>query len=130
MQGNFAPRLIMLLLLVGGAVASSCISSRTEPEPDSPSDPNAVEIRLTANLRFEPPDVTVDPGTTVRWVNAANVFHTVTPDNSSQLGVWARATTSTVGPVLTHTFNQSSQTYTYHCEPHRSAGMTGVIRVR
>jgi plastocyanin len=89
-----------------------------------------VEIRLTANLRFEPADVTIDPGTTVRWVNAANVFHTVTPDNSSQPGVWTRATTSTVGPVLTHTFNQSGQTYSYHCEPHLSAGMTGVIRVR
>lgn len=103
MQGSFARRLTMLLLLVGGAATGACTSSRTEPEPSPPSDPNAVEIRLTANLRFEPADVTIDPGTTVRWVNAANVFHTVTPNNSSQAGVWARATTSTSGLVLAHT---------------------------
>jgi plastocyanin len=94
------------------------------PGPDG-----VVEIRLTASLRFEPGDIVIPRGTTVRWVNAAAVFHTITPDNAAQSGVWVRRTMNGTGETFTHTFAEAGQTYTYHCEPHLSAGMTGRIRV-
>lgn len=88
-----------------------------------------VEIHLTTGLRFSPEDVTINPGTTVRWINDASVAHTVTPDNTSQPGVWSSVSTSSPGTVLEHTFTESGQQYGYHCQPHQAQGMTGVIRV-
>ncbi len=98
----------------------------------SPTAPgaNTVVITLPADSRFSPNDVTIDPGTTVRWTSASSMAHTVTPDNPQQPGVWTRVATSVSGTVLTHTFNTPGQTYTYHCEPHFLIGMTGTIRVR
>ncbi len=99
---------------------------------DRTSSGNVVEIRL-AGTQFDPSDVTIAPGTTVRWINTESVFHTVTPENTSQAGVWQRATTNAPGVVLEHTFNVAGQTYRYRCEPHSvnfTTGMVGVIRVQ
>jgi plastocyanin len=99
-------------------------------DPAGPPGDNVVEIRLTTGLRFSPADVTIDPGTSVRWVNDASMLHTVTPDSPGQAGVWAAAQRATPGIVLTHTFNTAGQVYNYHCDPHLADGMVGVIRVR
>jgi plastocyanin len=117
-----------LVALLALALGSACSDDNggTAPDPD----PNVVTIRLTSILRFSPAEVEISPGTTVRWVNDAAIFHTVTPDNANQPGVWQRQTTSTAGEVFRHTFTQAGQTYTYHCEPHLAQGMVGTIRVR
>jgi plastocyanin len=91
---------------------------------------NAVVITLTTDSRFSPNDLTIDPGTVVRWSSATSMFHTITPDNPQQAGVWNRTESTSTGTVLTHTFNVSGQTYAYHCEPHLADGMTGTIRVQ
>jgi plastocyanin len=126
--------LALVLLLVTSALMTACVSDRpsTTEGPDSPQPgpDGVVEIRLTANLRFEPGDIVIPRGTPVRWVNAAAVFHTVTPDIATQPGVWNPRAMNTSGETFTHTFNEAGQTYTYHCEPHRSAGMTGRIRIQ
>jgi plastocyanin len=95
-----------------------------------PTAPVGTVITLTADSRFSPNDITIDPGTTVRWQAATSEMHTITPDNPQQTGVWSRVVSTTTGTVLTHTFNTAGQTYTYHCEPHLAIGMTGTIRVR
>lgn len=99
----------------------------TGPPPGGSTD---VVITLTADARFSPNDVTIAPGTRVRWTSATSESHTVTPDNPQQPGVWARAVSNATGTVLTHTFTVSGQMYTYHCEPHLASGMTGTIRVQ
>lgn len=99
------------------------------PQPPSSG---VVEIHLTAGSAFSPASVTIAPGTTVRWINDAAIDHTITPQNSSQPGVWQRQTTSTQGVVFEHTFQQAGQTYRYRCEPHSAnfdSGMVGVIIV-
>ncbi|NIP80310.1 MAG: hypothetical protein GWM90_14230 [Gemmatimonadetes bacterium] len=87
---------------------------------------NVVEITLTSGLRFDPAEVTIEPGTTVRWVNGASIFHTITPDGHSE---WTRATMSSQGEVFTHTFDATGS-FPYLCEPHESSGMTGTITVQ
>lgn len=119
------PRWIVCLLL--GTVVACDNGQPAEPDPP---DEDVVEIRLTTGLRFVPDDVTIDPGTTVRWVNDAALFHTITPDEPDQPGVWSREVTTTPGPALTHTFDVPGETYTYHCEPHLQDGMVATIRVR
>lgn len=97
-------------------------------DPSGPADDGTTTITLTSASTFSPADLTVDPGTTVRFVNGASLAHTITPSNTAQQGVWSRITTSVSGTVLSHTFTVSGQNYSYFCEIH--AGMTGIIRVR
>lgn len=87
---------------------------------------NEVEITLTSNLRFDPDEVTIDAGTTVRWVNGASIFHTITPDGHEE---WEEVSMNTEGDEFTHTFNTPGD-FPYYCDPHRSAGMTGTITVQ
>lgn len=117
MRRSLACLLILPLLL------AACGGDANGPDGDG-----GTRITLTGGLLFSPADLSVDAGTTVRWVASGSTFHTITPQNLQQPGVWARATSSSSGTVLTHTFTLSGQTYSYFCEVH--AGMTGVIRVR
>jgi plastocyanin len=97
-----------------------------------PPGSGVVEIHLTAASQFDPASVTISPGTTVRWINDTAMLHTITPENTSQPGVWQRRETSTAGVVFEHTFNSPNQTYRYRCEPHSANftnGMVGVITV-
>jgi plastocyanin len=135
MKRNRAVRTALPLLMLVGAAASStsCFSERSSggegPIAPQPGPDGVVEITLTANWRFEPADIVIPRGMVVRWKNAATVFHTVTPDNASQPGVWTRRAMNGSGETFSHTFATAGQTYTYYCEPHLSAGMTGRIRV-
>lgn len=120
------PAALVLLL-------AACSGDSSGPDDDGGNNGgggNEVVIRLTAGNAFSPNDVTVDPGTTVRWVNDAAVLHTVTPADPNQQGAWQSAQTNAPGTVLSHVFNTPGRTYNYFCQPHQAAGMTGVVRVR
>jgi plastocyanin len=96
-----------------------------------PAAPGVVEVRLSGTS-FLPGAITVSPGTTVRWINDTSDSHTVTPENTSQPGVWQRQTTSSQGTVFEHTFSVANQTYRYRCEPHSTnftSGMVGTVTV-
>jgi plastocyanin len=84
-----------------------------------------VEVRLTSGLQFDPSEVTIEPGMTVRWINASSMLHTITPDGHSE---WSRVEMSTQDQTFEHTF-ETAGTFPYFCEPHQSAGMTGTITV-
>lgn len=79
-----------------------------------------------AGTSFSDADVTIDAGTTIRWRNDDGNLHTVTPDGHTQ---WSSVTLDASGETFEHTFNTPG-TYNYYCNPHRSQGMTGVIRVQ
>lgn len=118
-------------LVLTSQMFASCTSDRSPtPEPAGPDPEGSVTIRVTAGLQFQPSNVTIAPGTTVRWVNDAAIFHTVTADSGSQPGVWSRRSLNTAGETFSHTFARSGETYTYHCEPHVNQGMRGTIRVQ
>lgn len=87
---------------------------------------DVVEIRLTSGNRFNPSSVTISPGTTVRWVNDIDRFHTITPRSHSE---WVREEISAANATFVHTF-ETAGTFEYFCEPHESEGMTGVITVQ
>lgn len=109
-----------------GATASAG-AFQLAPAPPS----QIVEVHLSGTS-FQPSTVTIAAGTTVRWINDANISHTVTPENPSQSGVWQERSTSTQGVVFEHTFTVPNQTYRYRCLPHSSNfenGMVGVITV-
>ena len=84
-----------------------------------------VQISLTSGLRFVGPSG-VARGTTIRWINEDNMFHTVTPENHS---AWDRTETNSPGVVL-EVLLINPGTFPYFCEPHQGAGMTGTIVVQ
>lgn len=76
-------------------------------------DPTArmVEIDI-AQMSFAEREVTVEPGTTVRWVNRDPVVHTVTSDEE----LWASPPVEP-GASYEFTFGEPGR-YGYHCIPH------------
>jgi plastocyanin len=92
----------------------------------SPPLSGLIEIRLTAGLAFSPSAVTIQAGSTVRWVNDVVMFHTITPSEHTE---WSEGTVTAAGDVFEHTF-ENPGTFPYFCSPHLGAGMTGTITVR
>ncbi len=88
-----------------------------------PSD--VVEIRLTGSFTFDPSEVTITTGTTVRWINDTSVLHTVTPRDHTE---WERVELDQQGETFEHTF-ETAGTFDYFCEPHEST-MQGTITVQ
>ena|ERR687886_536565 len=73
------------------------------------------------NFAFNPPNISVAPGTTVTWVNNDTVPHTTTADD----GTWDSETLQP-GQSFSFTFS-SAGTFPYHCEIHPS--MRGTVTV-
>jgi plastocyanin len=75
-------------------------------------------------------ELTVKAGTTVRWTDDGNVFHTVTSTDSLQVlrpnGLFD-ASLAARGAMFEHTFTKPG-TYFYYCRPHVPF-MTGTVRV-
>lgn len=86
--------------------------------------PAVVEI-TASGTSFSPSEVTIAPGTTVRWVTPGG-GHTVTPDNHSE---WTSAALNSAGDVFEHTFDDPGE-FDYFCIPHQSLGMTGTVTVQ
>ena len=70
-----------------------------------------VEIDI-AKMSYADREVTVEAGTTVRWVNRDPVGHTVTSDE----GVWESPLVEP-GGSFEFTFGEPGR-YNYHCVPH------------
>lgn len=85
----------------------------------------AVTVIDVQGSAFAPSDISVPRGTRIRWTNNSGIIHTVTPDGHAR---WTSVELSH-GQVFEHVFDTAG-TFNYYCEPHRSAGMTGVIRVQ
>jgi plastocyanin len=81
-----------------------------------------VEIDVTGGNTFNPDDVTIAPGTTVRWVLTGGI-HTVTPDGHTE---WTERTLDSAGETFDHRFDETGD-FPYFCELH--PGMTGTIAV-
>jgi len=112
-----------VLAVLGVAAAAACGSG------DSPTDPgdDAVEVHLTTSQAFAPQNLTVAPGTKVRWINDSNTYHTITPMNPTQQGVWAEVETASLGPVFDFTFSVPGQTYIYRSTPYASDFTSGMV---
>lgn len=90
-----------------------------------------VTVGPGGSLVFEPAELQITPGTTVRWVwdsNDHNVVPQSVPEGATWEGEGSPGTTFNAGHEYTHTF-QTLGTYEYVCTPHESAGMTGTIEV-
>lgn len=130
-RAPFLPLLALLalagfaLLRCGGGGGGS---SPTAPSPPPPGGmTTVVEVQ---DDRFQPQSVTVQPGTTVRWVmRGTHPGHTVTEEN----GVFDSGFVFVSGgDAFEHTFTQSDagRTFLYYCQSHQACcNMQGSVRV-
>lgn len=78
---------------------------------------------------FEPPEIQIDPGTTVRWTWVGDTGHSVThePDGDSE-PAFNSEVQSGDGTTFEYTFEQAG-VYNYKCQPHQALGQKGRVRV-
>ena len=83
-----------------------------------------VTVRMEDNF-FDPANITVEPGTTVTWVQSGNNPHTTT----SYDGLWdSGMIEGGSGGTFSFTFEEPG-TYDYFCIPHEAMGMIGSVTV-
>ena len=78
-------------------------------------------------LGFEPKELTISAGDTVKWVNNKLAPHNAVVEGNASLS--HKGLVFAPGESFTTTFNEPGE-YTYYCEPHRGAGMVGKIIVK
>jgi plastocyanin len=83
-----------------------------------------VTVRMEDNF-FAPANITVEPGTTVTWVQSGNNPHTTT----SYDGLWdSGLIEGGSGGTFSFTFEEPG-TYDYFCIPHEDLGMVASVTV-
>jgi plastocyanin len=127
-----AVSLVLILVLWATACGSPSVAPTSQPGVQPTSAPTSqpavqptsaggeVEVAIT-NFSFEPAQVSVPVGTTVKWTNKDNVPHTVT----SATRDWDSGSLS-IGQSFSHTFTQAG-TFAYQCTVHPT--MKGTITV-
>jgi plastocyanin len=97
------------------------------PAPSAPAagaqDQQSLSVNIQ-NFAFDPPNITVAPGTTVTWTNNDSAPHTVTATDPA--GAFDSGTLQP-GQSYSFTFTQPGTTYAYYCAIHPS--MTGTVTV-
>src|SRR5947209_8272242 len=81
--------------------------------PTVPVRPTTAATVVAADDRFDPPTLTVAPGTTVKWTNAGKHPHTVT-DRGGKFDSGDIAPGGTYGVTF-----QTPGTYRYYCKHHK-----------
>ena len=83
-----------------------------------------VTVRMEDNF-FDPANITVEPGTTVMWVQSGDNSHTTT----SYDGLWdSGMIEGGTDGTFSFTFEEPG-TYDYFCIPHEDLGMVGTVTV-
>lgn len=110
--------LVFPLLLLASCKADTTYDTTTSGNSGTPGK-NEVWIQ---GMSFNPSTITVDAGTTIKWINKDNVAHTVTSDNN----LFDSGNLNTNG-----TFSQSFPavgTFAYHCRLHPYMTATVVVK--
>lgn len=116
--------LISILLVPLLLIAASCDKDDTTEDTGTngnPSVPGENEVWIQGSS-YVPATITVDAGTTIKWINKDNLIHTVTSDNN----LFDSGSLNQNG-----TFSQSfpaAGTYAYHCIPHPFMTATVVVK--
>lgn len=111
------------------AMLAGCLGGGDgDDDVDAPEGTEVVEVGPNGNLVFDPDELTVSTGTTVRFVwqsNTHNVVVTSQPEDADWSG---HEDIENDGFSFESTFEVPGR-YEYVCGPHQSQGMTGAIVV-
>jgi plastocyanin len=120
MEMNMKSRILVIALLLIMTHSVHAVSNRGA---ESDTQAKVVIVKMEG-YHFKPDKITIEPGTTVEWINTGKIAHTVTDDNAA----WDSGSLKP-GEKFSHRFNQKG-TFKYICVPHEEAQMTGTIIVK
>ena len=106
--------------VAGAMLAGSTLTAQAEEAKAAP-DAKSVEVHID-NFAFTPAELTIAPGTSVKWTNRDDIPHTVT-----EKGIAWKSKTMDTDESFTHTFEAAGEV-TYFCSLHPH--MTGKIIVK
>ena len=119
-----AVSLVLIVIVWAAACGSPSVAPTAQPTAQPEVQPTAaggeVEI-VISNFSFEPAELSISVGTTVKWTNKDSASHTVT----SATGDWDSGGLSK-GQSFSRTFTQAG-TFAYQCTVHPT--MKGTITV-
>ena len=104
--------------------------SITVAAASAPTAQAALHVVDQVGLEFQPADLTVDQGDTVRWVWSGGT-HTVTNGtggDDDDAGTLFDASLTSGSTTFDYVFTAAG-TYPYFCRPHEALGMKGTITV-
>lgn len=129
------------------AQTAPCASPSASPAASPVASPRVgtpapIVVAMTSRLRFDPPDLTIQVGTTVTRVNRSPIPHTTTDDPTKNpvaqiFPQYAELPPCAVrwdsgllnpGQSFSHTFTVPGR-YHYFCIPHVLSGMRGSVSV-
>lgn len=95
---------------------------------------DTVEVKMGADngmLAFQPAKVSIQAGDSVKWINNKLAPHNVVfePSAPHASELTHKGLAFAAGESFSATFDEPGE-YKYYCEPHRGAGMNGVIVVQ
>lgn len=121
----------------GLLVLAACLLAL--PAPAGQAEQPAQVVEMDSTLVYNPEEITVQVGDTVRWINTSPLVHSATADpekavkdDSVRLPEGAETFDSgimTQGDTFEHTFTVPGE-YVYFCIPHEADGMIGRITVK
>jgi plastocyanin len=117
--------LYSLVLLAGCGLSTGGSPAIPPPTASGPQATVHITGSATASYQFSPASLTVTVGTTVAWINGADVAHTTTSDSGSAVS-WDSGAIPPSGGTYSVTFTHMG-TFPYHCTYH--AYMHGTIIV-
>ncbi len=122
-SGFYNPLLFFSLFALTLAL-TACDNPTDSGDNDEPAS-NEV---IMENMSFYPANRTVEPGTTITWVNESDEMHTVTSGTDGNHDGEFDSGEIMPGEEFSYTFDDEG-TYDYYCVPHLQNGMTGTITV-
>jgi plastocyanin len=111
------------LRTIGGAAAIASTPGVTLAQANGTTGSTTVRVGPNGRLVFEPATVRIRPGESIEWV-WDSPGHNVVSDQ----GDWGHEPLENAGYAYSYTFEEPAE-YSYVCEPHASAGMTGTVTV-
>jgi plastocyanin len=95
----------------------------------APASADTVVVKMGSDkgqLVFEPKEVTIKAGDTIKWVNNKAFPHNIVFDASPELS--HKKLAQKPKAEFESTFNEAGE-FSYYCAPHRGAGMVGKVIV-
>jgi len=110
------------LLVLGLVIAFNTLTTNVAAE--------TITVKMGSDkgaLVFEPKDVIIQAGDTIKWVNNKAYPHNIIVTGEAELS--HKKLLVKPGAEVESTFTTSGE-YSYYCTPHRGAGMVGKVTVQ
>jgi len=123
----------------GAAPAPAAEAPATAPATAPAAQGNVVEVHMVtspdgASGKFEPSNVTVKKGDTVRFIADGKAAHNVSFPAADNVGKSNLPATGTYMTAANQTYDvpvtMDAGTYNFQCDPHATMGMKGVLTVQ